>query len=456
MKALIKKLTRSKLYEMIPADNLLDRQRFELFRIFSFTGFMVCTMVFIQMISTLSQIGFIPWAIFGLSLMMMANYFAVKRPGQLRKAYIVALSAAFLLLHLQSYTAGGIINSGTIYLCVVILCSFMLIGKNAGLIMSALAAVHLLYLYAITSFTTITSTALFNNEKDLINQDFLITGILGIILVAAQASNLLGSKNIIIQRITESRNELRKKNEELKEYTENLEKTNKELDKFASIVSHDLKAPLRAIGNLTGWIEEDAGDKFDEETRKNFNIIKGRVKRMEDLINAILEYSKADKVKGELLLVDVDKLVHETIEFIGKPDNAEVVIERKLPSAFAEQVKLEQVFSNLISNAIKYNDKQDIKVNVSFTEDDQYYTFSVKDNGPGIDPKYHEKIFIIFQTLNRRDDVESTGVGLAIVKKIIEEQGGKIWVESEVGQGAIFKFNWPVPGNNVKNGAIAA
>jgi light-regulated signal transduction histidine kinase (bacteriophytochrome) len=109
----------------------------------------------------------------------------------------------------------------------------------------------------------------------------------------------------------------------------------------------------------------------------------------------------------------------------------------------AERVKLQQIFLNLIHNAIKYNDKEDVLVEVGFEDAGTEWKFFVKDNGPGIEPRYHDKIFVIFQTLNARDEVESRGVGLAIVKKIIEEEGGRIWVESDKGKGATFFFTWP-------------
>jgi light-regulated signal transduction histidine kinase (bacteriophytochrome) len=106
-------------------------------------------------------------------------------------------------------------------------------------------------------------------------------------------------------------------------------------------------------------------------------------------------------------------------------------------------VKLQQIFLNLIHNAVKYNDKEDIQIDIGCEDAGANWKFFVRDNGPGIEPKYHDKIFVIFQTLNARDEVESRGVGLAIVKKIIEEEGGKIWVESEKGKGASFCFTWP-------------
>jgi PAS domain S-box-containing protein len=230
--------------------------------------------------------------------------------------------------------------------------------------------------------------------------------------------------------------------EKMAEYMRNLERTNKELDKFAYIVSHDLKAPLRAIGNLTGWIEEDVGDQMPPAVMKNFNIIKGRVMRMELLINGILDYSKAGKNKGQYVSFDTKSLVKETFDLIGAPDNCKLNFNQSMPLLHSDKIKLQQVFMNLINNAIKYCDKDEIHIKINSEEEKNFWHFSVEDNGPGIEKQYHDKIFVIFQTLNARDEVESTGVGLAIVKKIIEDQGGAIWVESEPGKGATFHFTW--------------
>jgi len=346
-------------------------------------------------------------------------------------------------VHLQAYTSGGLINSGTIHMTVLIMTAFMLLGTNAGKWFTVMAIASVGMLFYATEFTTWTSYASFQDDIHLIRQDALTTFILGLFLVAAQSNYMNSGKNVIIERITLQKDQLAESNRKLQHYTVHLERTNRELDKFASIVSHDLKAPLRAIGNLTGWIEEDAGETLVPEARTHFNMIKQRVKRMEDLINAILDYSRADERTGEDVKVVTKDLIEETLDFIGKPDNVTLEIENAMPEMVSDKTRLQQVFSNLLGNAIKYNDKDNIHIKVSVSEDKNGWEFSVKDNGPGIEEQYHEKVFVIFQTLNRRDDVESTGVGLAIVKKIIEDQGGKIWVESDGKNGSDFRFVWP-------------
>ena len=229
----------------------------------------------------------------------------------------------------------------------------------------------------------------------------------------------------------------------IKNYLHELEITNKELDEFAYVVSHDLKAPLHAISNLTEWIEEDMEGRFSDDTKSNFNIIKSRVARMEDLINGLLEFARANHDKGERTVVDLNEYIYEVIDFCSPPPNCSIGVHGKLPTLYGDRIKFQQVFANLIGNAIKYNDKKEINISISATEQEDSWTISIRDNGPGIDPRFHEKIFVIFQTLNPRDTVESTGVGLAIVKKIVEEEGGKIWVDSMPGTGSDFRFTWP-------------
>ena len=443
MKAIFQKLVRKELADSIPHDDLIERQRFALFRIYSFTSFLASFMTAAQILGAFSTSSTLSWTLFVLSAILLINFYQVRDWHKLPVSYLISVVIGFAVVHIQAYTAGGVLNTGTIYMCVIIMTAFMLLGTKAGKWLTALAVASIIFLFYATEYTSMTSYALFNNDSSLIHQDALTTFILGVFLVAAQSNNLHSGKNVIIERITGQKNELERQNRKLEEYTLHLEKTNKELDKFASIVSHDLKAPLRAIGNLTGWIEEDAGDSLVPEVRANFNMIKQRVRRMEDLINAILDYSKADRRTGDDVKVNSKDLIEETVDFIGKPENVRIDIGPGMPELITDKTRLSQVFSNLIGNAIRYNDKEQIQINISVQEQSEGWVFSVKDNGPGIEAQYHEKIFVIFQTLNRRDDVESTGVGLAIVKKIIEDQGGKIWVESTPGSGSDFKFMWP-------------
>jgi len=230
---------------------------------------------------------------------------------------------------------------------------------------------------------------------------------------------------------------------QMKAYSESLEKINRELDQFAYIVSHDLKAPLRAINNLSVWIEEDLEGKMDEGTTKNFELLRSRIKRMEALIEGILQYSRAGRVKAELHPIEVYDFVQDIVANLSPPSHFKVHVQEAMAVISMEKIAMEQVFANFISNAIKYNSSAEPEIRISYQENDSEHVFCVSDNGPGIEPEFHEKVFQIFQTLQSRDVMESTGVGLAIVKKIIEEKGGRVWLESEPGQGAYFYFSLP-------------
>jgi signal transduction histidine kinase len=219
-----------------------------------------------------------------------------------------------------------------------------------------------------------------------------------------------------------------------------LQRRNEELNRFAYVVSHDLKAPLRGIYNVIQWIEEDLANEISAQMKKYLSYIPERTRRMEELINAILEYTRV-REKTRIDMVDTEAMVNEIADSIV-PRSFSVTI-HNLPRFYAEEIKLKQVFMNLISNAVKYTPPVNGKIIVGCTEFDDYYKFSVKDNGIGIDEEYHKKIFEMFQTLRDKNDKESTGLGLTIIKRIIEEQNGIILVNSKAGEGAEFIFTWP-------------
>ena len=225
--------------------------------------------------------------------------------------------------------------------------------------------------------------------------------------------------------------------------TSSLRKRNLELDQFAYVVSHDLKAPLRAIANLSSWIEEDLSDSMTEDTLHQMNLLRGRVHRMEALIEGLLQYSRIGRMQLASETVKIDELLAEIIDSLAPPSEFEVKVEPGMPTFVTERLPLQQVFANLISNAIKHNRAESGYVKISVKELDDFYEFSVTDNGPGIAPQYHDKVFVIFQTLEARDKVENTGIGLSLVKKIVEGQGGSISLESAEGEGATFGFTWP-------------
>jgi len=222
-----------------------------------------------------------------------------------------------------------------------------------------------------------------------------------------------------------------------------LRKRNQELDQFAYVVSHDLKAPLRAIANLSSWIEEDLSDSMTEDNVHQMNLLRGRVHRMEGLIEGLLLYSRVGRIQVASETVKVEKLLAEIIDSLAPPSGFEVKVEPGMPTFVTERLPLQQVFANLIGNAIKHNRGESGHVKISVKELDNFYEFSVADDGPGIAAQYHDKVFVIFQTLEARDQVENTGIGLSLVKKIVEGQGGSISLESAEGEGATFRFTWP-------------
>jgi signal transduction histidine kinase len=231
--------------------------------------------------------------------------------------------------------------------------------------------------------------------------------------------------------------------EELAALTRALERSNRELDQFAYVISHDLKAPLRGIANLSRWIAEDLGEDLPDGTSQQLELMRGRVQRMEAMIDDLLQYSRVGRVHLQPELVDVGQLLAGVVDLLPVPDGFTVEVGPGMPTLAAERLRLEQVFLNLIGNAIKHHDRPDGHVCISVRDDGEYYEFTVADDGPGIAPQYHEKVFIIFQTLAGLNKAEDTGIGLTLVKKIIESQGGTIHLDSEEGRGATFRFRWP-------------
>ncbi len=222
-----------------------------------------------------------------------------------------------------------------------------------------------------------------------------------------------------------------------------LQSKNDELNQFAHIVSHDIKAPLRGIDNVASWIEEDYMNELPPKVQEYIGLIKGRVLRAENMLNGILSYSRIGREVQHKEVVHVDELLEEIREYLPDRSPLTLRIQPGMPHLFTERIPLSQVFSNLIINAFKYHDKKDGIVKVYFKSFDNYYEFFVEDNGPGIAPTYHGRIFMIFQTLQERDSFESTGVGLAIVKKILDDRKQTIRLESQPGKGSTFIFTWP-------------
>ncbi|MCX6693329.1 MAG: ATP-binding protein [Methanomicrobiales archaeon] len=230
---------------------------------------------------------------------------------------------------------------------------------------------------------------------------------------------------------------------ERKEQEERLAAANRELKDFAYIVSHDLKAPLRGISALSEWISDDYGEVLGEKGKEQINLLKGRVVRMQQLIDGVLAYSRVGRLEEEVVEIDLVRLIGEIVDNMSLNPQITITIDGDLPVVLAGATSISQIFENLLTNAVKYMDKPVGRIVVAAEECEDLWTFSVRDNGPGIDPRHHERIFQIFQTAHQRGDVESTGVGLTIVRKIVERYGGRIWIESTPREGSTFIFTLP-------------
>ncbi|MFP4844924.1 sensor histidine kinase [Winogradskyella sp. PE311] len=212
---------------------------------------------------------------------------------------------------------------------------------------------------------------------------------------------------------------------------------NQELSDYAHMVSHDLKSPLRSIDTLTAWLKDDYSDKIDDQGQQSLNLIRNSVEKMDTLINGILEYSTIGKNTVEVYDVDLNKLIDDILGIIYIPDTIEIK-KQELPIIKGDKYRLQQLFQNIISNAVTYNDKERGLIEIGVSDKKDFFEFYIKDNGKGIEETYFQKIFETFQKLENNQ--ESTGIGLSIVKKIVDLYGGEIWLTSELKIGTTFFF----------------
>jgi signal transduction histidine kinase len=231
-------------------------------------------------------------------------------------------------------------------------------------------------------------------------------------------------------------------NRDLQATVQRLSRANDELRSVAFITSHDLKTPLRGIRVLAHWIAADYADQLDEKGREYLDLLSKRATRMYDLVEAIHQYASIG-YEGSSEEVDLNMLISEVVNHLAAPDNVEITIEGDLPLVTYNKDRISQVFESLLENAVRYMDKPHGRIVVRCTEEATCWQISVTDNGPGIDEKYHQKVFEICQTLSTKGQPESTGMGLSIAKKIVESYGGEIWIDSRLGQGATFFFTLP-------------
>lgn len=227
-----------------------------------------------------------------------------------------------------------------------------------------------------------------------------------------------------------------------------LVKSNEDLEKFAYIASHDLKSPLRAIDKLCQWIYEDMSDVLDEENAKRFEMVQGRIARLQNLLTSLLMYSRAGHEFEQTEFGSATALLQDVIKVQNIPIGFNIELAGDLDEMIVSRMPLGQVFTNLVDNAVKHHEGPDGHIRISGEISDDKYIFRITDNGPGIEPEMHERIFEMFQTLRRRDEVEGAGMGLALVKKMLLRHGGHIEIESQKGEGATFIVTWPVKLND--------
>jgi len=220
-----------------------------------------------------------------------------------------------------------------------------------------------------------------------------------------------------------------------------LEKSNKDLSDFAHIVSHDLKSPLRSMDALINWLREDYGEAFDEGANETFELLLEKVFKMDHLIEGILQYSSIDKKTAGRQPVSTQRIVDDLLRILFIPDHVTIHITKPLPDILGDHYRLQQLFQNILGNAVSAINKEKGEISIDYKEAAKHWTFSVQDNGKGIPEKYRKKVFEMFQSID--GDKKSTGIGLSIVKKIIDYYKGTITLQSEVNVGTTFSFTIP-------------
>lgn len=265
--------------------------------------------------------------------------------------------------------------------------------------------------------------------------------------VKQRTAELVQANEILVSEIRERKKAekgLEGLNGDLEASVRELIRSNLELQEFSYIAAHDLKTPLRGIATLAEWISTDYVDKLGEEGGRQVEMLLARTKQMDALVDGVLQYSSLHRCDQTKRQVDLNVALSEAIAEIEVPENVKIGVENELPVLICEKEHMKKVFLNLLNNAIEHGVKNDGQITIRCVELGNVWKFSVSDDGPGIDKKYFEKIFRIFQTLSPREQTGSTGIGLSIVKKIIELNSGDIWVESEPGKGSTFYFTLPL------------
>jgi len=237
----------------------------------------------------------------------------------------------------------------------------------------------------------------------------------------------------------------------LKQQLEQITHVNKELDQFAYVASHDLKAPMRGIRQLVNWINSDPNNTFSERTQRHLGLLDGRVARLQGLLSSLLDYSRVGRRGTKVETFEPQACLQDVWSLLSPPEGFEFEIKNIIPELTTDKAAFEQVMMNILGNSIKHHDQKRGHITLDAVAEDHYFKFSIADDGPGIEPRFHDKIFEMFQTLKPRDEVEGSGMGLSLVKKAIEQLGGRLSIvsEPETSRGTVFEIYWP---KHTKNG----
>ena len=301
----------------------------------------------------------------------------------------------------------------------------LLSNRLLVIIFSAFQLIHLSYRVYYSDLDSMSESAILVSMSTIFVFSFLVMN--GLIRYRKN----LEAINLELER------RIQQRTEDLQNRAKELLRKNKDLEEFAYVVSHDLKRPLRNIYTLTEWLTDDTEYQFNQETNQSLQLIKEQVTQMDLLVEGILNYSLQMDKERSVSTIDSQQLV-DRIATVNASDVVKIHVDDTLPKVIFNESQLLQVFQNLIQNAIKHNDKELVEIHVNYQQTTAGHQFSIQDNGPGIAEKYHKKIFELFQKLEVKSDIDSIGIGLALVKKIIERNGGSIAVESELGVGTTF------------------
>lgn len=236
--------------------------------------------------------------------------------------------------------------------------------------------------------------------------------------------------------------EVHRVNKEREDLLENLEKKNQTLSDYAQMVSHDLKSPLRGVHSLANWILNDNAEVLNSNSLEDFKLLLKNIEKMDAVIDGVLIYSTIDEIVRDKYMIDLNVVIEDVLESLRKPQHINITIKNKLPTIVGDNFRFKQLFQNLIENAITSIDKPIGEIEIDVTKETKFWKFSIKDNGEGIPSKYYLKIFQVFEKVHQ--DGDTTGIGLSIVKKIIEYYNGKIWLGSKLGVGTTIYFKIPM------------